>query len=71
MPKANKKFNSKQLAKDLIQKRYAAGLTYKDLSNKSKIDVNALFRAESAKPLTVENLVKVCNWLDVPIQNYF
>lgn len=69
---ANKKFKSKQLSKDVMQKRYDERLTLREASKQAKgSTVNSFFRVESNQPITIETLVIICNWLKVPVQTYF
>lgn len=72
---AQNKFNSAKLAKDIIAKRTKEGLTQRGVAEatKQRITQSTLYRLEvpnSHIPSAVV-LADICNWLGVPVQNYF
>jgi hypothetical protein len=71
---ANVKFDSKLFAKDILKKRTTDGLTFRAIhaATKGKLSISTLQRIEAGTQVpTAETLADVCNWLKIPVQNYF
>jgi hypothetical protein len=67
----NKPFNGKLLARDMLDKRKANDLTTRSAAKAAKVDPGTFNNMEFGKGTNLSNLVKVCNWLQYPLQRYF
>jgi transcriptional regulator with XRE-family HTH domain len=71
MTKINAKFNSKQLAKDILSKREKDNLTYAQAEKETGLYKSVIHRAESGLNVSLDALPVLCNWLGVQVQKYF
>lgn len=69
--KINSKFHIVRLAEDFLNKRQKENLSLKQVAKTLGVSLSSAFRIESANVITIDTLVKVCNWLGVNVQHYF
>jgi hypothetical protein len=67
----NKVFNGKKLGEDLYNRRVKLGVGYVEVQKQTGIAPSVLYRTESGENISINVLASVCNWLNVPVQNYF
>ena len=67
-------FNLKRLAKDILAKRIREGLSFNKIEEetKGKLTRSMMQRIEAEQVIPqADKLADICNWLAVPVQNYF
>lgn len=68
---ANQKFSHEKLAKAIIAKRVKDNLSLSGAGEQAGVTKITVLRAEQHKSITIDTLILLCNWMKVPVQNFF
>lgn len=69
-PKKTAAFDFERLLKDLTDKRKDLGLSASQMAQQIGIDAAKISRLKSGGGLSVDSLIKVCYWLNRPVEMY-
>lgn len=66
----NGHFDTKQFAKDILAKREKDNLTFTDVAKAAGVERTTIYRAEAGRPIVINAICDLCNWLGKPVQDY-
>ena len=69
--KVNKNFKPSVFSKAIIKKRQSDELSLNDTAILTGLSKLTILRAEQEKGVSIDTLVTLSNWLDVPVQTFF
>jgi DNA-binding Xre family transcriptional regulator len=67
----NTAYNGAKLAKDLLERRERENIPFAQIAEETGIPATMVHRIETGENIAVNTLASICNWLGVPVQNYF
>ncbi len=67
----NNPFNYAKLSKDVNALRTKEGMSLREFGRVTEITLSSVYRIEAGETaLDLHTVIQVCNWLNVPVQNY-